>query len=96
LRNALQQNFTGALKLFDQCLTASNFDECPGPHEWLNLIERELNNDANKAWNEPQAVAEQTHSIYDRPQEPGFVSINESGFVKINWDAFVGAPRRRR
>lgn len=97
LRNALQQNSPAALKLFDQCLTASNFDQCPGPREWLGLIERELNSDADKAWGEPRPADErQTHSIYDRPQEPGFVRINESAFVKINWSAFASAPRSRR
>jgi hypothetical protein len=96
LRNRLQQNSPDALKLFDQCLTASNFDQCPGPREWLNLIERELNSDTDKAWDEPRSSAEQTHSIYDRPQEPSFVFINESAFVKIKWDAFVSAPRSRQ
>jgi hypothetical protein len=96
LRNALQRNSPEVLKLFDQCLTASNFEQCPGPCEWLRLIERELNNDAEKAWDELRAPAEQSHSIYDRPQEPGFVTINDSAFVKINWDAFVSAPRNRR
>ncbi|HEU4767472.1 MAG TPA: hypothetical protein VFS77_08850 [Pyrinomonadaceae bacterium] len=96
LRSALQQNSPAALKLFDQCLTASNFDQCPGPREWLALIERELNNDAEKAWDEPLPAAEQTQSIYDPPQEPGFVRIKESAFVKINRAAFVSAPRSRR
>jgi len=97
LRNALQQNSPAALKLFDQCLTASNFDQCPGPREWLGLIERELNNDADKAWDEPRPADErQTHSIYDRPQEIGFVRIKESAFVKIDPAAFVSAPRSRR
>ncbi len=96
VRNILQRNSPEALRLFDQCLTASNFDQCPGPREWLNWIDRELSNDAGKAWDEASAPAEQTHSIYDRPQDPGFVAINESAFVKINWNAFARAPRSRR
>ena len=94
VRNALQQAFPDAVKLLEQSLTASNFDQCPAPSDWLTFINRELNNDANQSWDEwkPPAEESQSRSVFERPRTPGFVSVNESAFVKINWQAFAGLP----
>ena len=98
VRNALHQSFPEAVKLLDQSLTASNFDQCPAPSDWLSFITRELNNDATQTWDEwrPPAEEPQARSIYEHPRTRGFVSVNEFAFVKINWQAFAGLPQDSR
>lgn len=94
VRNGLHQSFPDAVKLLDQSLTASSFEQCPAPSDWLSLISRELTAEADKPWDQWKPPAEESQSIYERRREPGFVSINESAFVKINWNAFASAPRK--
>jgi hypothetical protein len=80
--------------LFDRALNATNFDECPGPGDWLAAINAGLDQVAQMSWGREEVVADVSASVADA-DEPHFVEIRQSAFVKIDPSVFVKAPKRR-
>jgi len=94
MKTRLRQMLPAATSLFDAALYANNFRECPGPADWLNVINTELQQTAQEAWSDEEPV-EEIDSPYAQPYESHFVEIDRKAFVKIDPAAFVGAPKKR-
>jgi serine/threonine protein kinase len=94
MRTRLQQVLPAAALLFDVALNATNFDECPGPGDWLTVINAGLDQTAQTSRNR-EALVEEMGAIRTAPDEPHFVEIQKSAFVKIDPQVFVKAPKRR-
>jgi hypothetical protein len=96
VRNNLQHYFPAAAKLLDAALVARSFEKCPGPSDWINLINRELPNSAQAVWDEESSPVEEAQSVYAPSYEPHFVQVNSAAFVRVDRKAFVKAPPGRR
>ena len=94
IKTRLQRALPSAALLFDRALNATNFDECPGPGDWLAAINAGLDQVAQMSWGREEVVADVSASVADA-DEPHFVEIRRSAFVKIDPSVFVKAPKRR-
>jgi serine/threonine protein kinase len=90
--NRLQHHFPAAAEILDAALIARSFEKCPGPTDWLNLINRELPNSAQAVWGEESSPVEEKQSVYAPAYEPHFVRVNSSALVRVNRKALVKAP----
>ena len=94
IKTRLQRALPAAALLFDRALNATNFDECPGPGDWLTAINAGLDQAAQMSWSREEVI-ENVSAIPTEPDEPHFVEIRQSAFVKIDSQVFVKAPKRR-
>ena len=92
VRNNLQHYFPAAAKLLDAALVARSFERCPGPSDWISLINRELPSSAQAVWDEESLAVEESQSVYAPSYEPHFVQVNSAAFVRVDRKAFVKAP----
>src|SRR5205085_10857610 len=92
----LQHASPAAAKVLDATLTAPNFEKCPSPSDWINLLNAEMPNGAHEVWAEESTPTDEAKSVYTSPYEPHFVEVNSSAFVRLNREAFIEAPRERR
>jgi serine/threonine protein kinase len=96
VRHNLQHHFPAAAKFLDAALGARSFEKCPGPTDWINLINRELPNSAQAVWEEEGTPVEEAQSVYAPSYVPHFVGVNSEAFVRVDRKAFVKAPPSHR
>lgn len=96
VRHGLQHSYAAAGELLDAALNARSFAECPTPRDWIELMQRGLDNSKQTFWDDAGSAALAAPTIYAPQYEPHFVSINEAAFVKIDSRLFVKAPGSRR
>lgn len=96
VRNNLRRAFPSAVRLLDEALTATRFEECPAPSRWIEFSHAESPNSAGEVWGMESAPDEDLRQIYTQEYEPHFAAFDRAAVAKFNKRAFVKTPSGRR
>jgi hypothetical protein len=96
VRNSLRRAFPAAVKLLEEALIATRFEECPAPSRWIEFVHAESPNSAGEVWGMETEPDEDFRPLYPQEYEPHFVGFNRAAVVQVDKRVFVKAPSGRR